>query len=192
MLGACWMLLWLGLSAKWQQRSFWTPENLIASIFYGGRSIQNGFSWSTVSGLAMYLSLYSVLGALFALAAHGRVSRRRTMLAAVVFALCWYYLSFRLLWKLLMPLVALLHIENSTILGHLLYGVVLGRFPVYLESPPTPEQLESPATPEAAPAGDSADGEPSPQEGAPLLQPPPEHHPATDPEIVPGDTSEPH
>src|SRR5437867_476971 len=36
MLGVCWMLAWLGLSAKWQNRSFWTAENLMATAFYGG------------------------------------------------------------------------------------------------------------------------------------------------------------
>ncbi len=158
MLGAFWMLLWLGISAKWQQRSFWTPENLIASVFYGGGSIRSGFAWSTVVGLALYLLIYSLLGALFALALHGRVTRRQAMLGGMLFAVAWYFVSFRLLWKSVMPLVALLHTERSTVIGHLLYGAIMGRFPVYLTrletlpeedvpDPPPPQQPEQPADP---------------------------------------------
>jgi hypothetical protein len=176
MLGACWMLLWLGLSAVWQQRSFWTAENLMASAFYGGRSIHNGFSWSTVSGFAIYLTLYSTLGALFALAAHGRISRRRTILVAVVCAISWYYLSFRLLWKLVMPLVALLHIERTTMLGHLLYGVLLGRFPIYLPEPAAPPEAPPVPLPDLEPTTDSA-----PPEALLEPLPPPEASPGSVP-----------
>jgi hypothetical protein len=34
------MLAWLGVSAAWQQRSFWTAENLMASLFYGDDALQ--------------------------------------------------------------------------------------------------------------------------------------------------------
>jgi len=46
--------------------------------------------------------------------------------------MAWYYLSFQVIFKSVMPLVALLHVERSTVLGHLVYGAVLGRYPVYL------------------------------------------------------------
>ena len=80
MIGVLCMLAWLGVSATWQQRSFWTAENLMASVFYGARAIRSGFAGETLSGLAMYVVLYSLLGALFAVlcsrspAAHADVS----------------------------------------------------------------------------------------------------------------------
>lgn len=135
MLGVCWMLAWLGVSAKWQLRSFWTPENLMASVFYGDASIRAGFAARTLSGLAVYLLLYSLLGALFAVVVAERLSRLRLILMGVVFALVWYYLSFRLLGRSIMPLVALLHSAEPTALGHILYGTVLARYPVYLRAP---------------------------------------------------------
>ncbi len=146
-IGTCWMLLWLGITAKWQQRSFWTPENLIASVFYGGGSIRSGFAWSTVVGLALYLLIYSLVGALFALALNRRVTRRQAVLGGMLFAVAWYFVSFRLLWKSVMPLVALLHTERPTVIGHLLFGAIMGRFPVYLnrlEAPPEEDTPESP------------------------------------------------
>src|SRR5689334_23333120 len=77
MLGVCWMLAWLGISAKWQLRSFWTAENLMASVFYGDRAIRAGFAGRTLSGLALYLLLYSSLGALFAFLVADRLPRLR-------------------------------------------------------------------------------------------------------------------
>src|ERR1044071_5438412 len=55
MVGICWMLGWLGISAIWQRRSFWTAENLMASAFYGGSAIRGGFTAHTPSGVALYL-----------------------------------------------------------------------------------------------------------------------------------------
>jgi len=72
MVGVLWMLAWLGVSATWQRRSFWTAENLLASAFYGDTAIRDGFAFSTLSGLALYLLVYSILGALFAAAIRER------------------------------------------------------------------------------------------------------------------------
>jgi hypothetical protein len=54
------------------------------------------------------------------------------MLLAVIFAIAWYYFSFRGIFKLVLPLVALLHVERATLVGHLLYGTMLGRYPAYV------------------------------------------------------------
>src|SRR5689334_5528611 len=75
MLGVCWMLLWLGVSSVWQRRSFWTAENLMASAFYGDLAIRSGFAARTLSGLALYLLIYSTLGALFGLLVNDRLPR---------------------------------------------------------------------------------------------------------------------
>jgi len=132
MAGALWMLGWLGLSDTWRQRSFWSSENLMASVFYGGGAIRAGFGSETWTGLALYLLLYSLLGAGFAVAFRDRFQRPQTLLLSVLFAVGWYYLSFRLIWKSAGPLVALLHPERPTLLGHLVYGTFLGRYPKYL------------------------------------------------------------
>jgi hypothetical protein len=147
MLGVCWMLAWLGVSAKWELRSFWTAENLMASVFFGDRAIRAGFAGKTISGMALYLFMYSTLGALFAAVVSDRLPRFRVALISVLFAMAWYYLSFRLLWKSVMPLVALLHSVQPTAMGHVIYGAVLGRYPVYLH----PDNVET-TSQEAVPA----------------------------------------
>jgi len=132
MVGVLLMLAWLGLNAAWQQRSFWTAENLMASVFYGTGSIRSGFAGRTLPGLALYLALYSALGALLGLALRDRLPRLRTLLVAVAFAMAWYYASFHWMWERVTPLVALLHAERPTALGHVIYGLWLGRYPEYL------------------------------------------------------------
>jgi hypothetical protein len=152
MLGACWMLLWLGVSDVWQRRSFWTAENLMASAFYGEGAIRRGFAARTLSGLALYLLLYSLLGVLLAMTVSDRMPRVRVFLVSLLFALSWYYFSFRLIWKSVLPLVALLHSAQSTSLGHVIYGAVLGRYPVYM-----PRAVAEPVAAEAEMEGSTAE-----------------------------------
>jgi hypothetical protein len=148
-IGVLCMLAWLGVSALWQQRSFWTAENLMATVFYGNRAIRSGFAGETLSGLAAYVVLYGLLGALFAALLRDRFPRMRIFLLSLAFALGWYYLSFRLLWRSVMPLVSLLHVERATAFGHLIYGAVLGSYPARVGR--YPAHSRTPAeTPEAA------------------------------------------
>jgi len=134
MLGVWWMLAWMGAGAVWQRRSFWTPENLMASVFYGNAAIRPGFAAHTVSGLALYVLLYSLLGAVFAMAVRSRLPLPppRLALASVAFALLWYYAAFHLLARSVSPLIVLLDAERTTVLRHAIYGALLARFPVYL------------------------------------------------------------
>jgi hypothetical protein len=136
----------MGASAVWQRRSFWTPENLMASVFHGNAAIRPGFAASTPSGLALYVLMYSLLGAGFAMAVAGRLPlpRPRLALAGIAFALCWYYAAFHLLAKAVSPLVALLDTERTTLLGHAIYGAILARFPVYLPHAAAPPVSSAP------------------------------------------------
>jgi len=154
MVGALCLVMWLGVLAEWQQRNFWIPVNLMASAFYGPRAIRSGFAGETLSGLAAYIALYTLLGAALATVLRDRASRPRTFLIALAFALAWYYLTFRLLWKSVIPLAALLHVERTTAVGHLIYGVVLGGYPSRL---PRPAVEQDPET-EQPPAADAANG----------------------------------
>jgi hypothetical protein len=160
--GALWMMAYMGVAAMWDHLSFWTYENLFATFFYGSGALHPGFSMRTVSGMALIVAIYAALGALFAVAAAGRASRLRTLLLGVVFGLAWYYLSFRLLWKAVMPLAAMLHPERPTMVAHLVYGLSAGRFPAYLEKPSEPAATPVAAEPaeHSTPAGTAAAADP--------------------------------
>lgn len=133
MLGVLWMLAWIGLCATWLRRSFWAPENLLASVFHPDGNIAMDFTTSTISGLALYLLAYSLLGAGFAVLVRKQQMRpARRVLLAVAAALAWYYFSFHLLWRTISPSIPFLNAERPAVLGHVLYGLVLGRFHTYL------------------------------------------------------------
>jgi len=127
MTGTLWMLAWMGISSSWKRLSFWTFENLMATAFYGGSALEPGFSSRTVSGAALAIVIYTALGAAFAIATKRPMPRVRVLLLGILFGVSWYYLSFRLLWKGAMPLVAMLHPTQPTLFGHLIYGATLGR-----------------------------------------------------------------
>jgi hypothetical protein len=128
------MLGWLGLSALWQRHTFWTAPNQMATVFSGGAAIVAGFGPYTPSGIAVYVVVYSLLGAGFAMAAPRRLTPFGTMLIGVMMALIWYTLWFLVLGRKVMPLVWQLHAENPMKFAHVLYGVMLARFPGYLHS----------------------------------------------------------
>jgi hypothetical protein len=147
MAAALFMLAWLGLSAEWRQSSFWTPENLWASTFYGGDAIHRGFSTSTLSGLALYLLVYSIFGCLFAAILRGLMRPFRRALIGMIVGVGWYYLSFHLIWHAVSPLVWLLHAERPTLLGHVIYGAAVSQFPRYLPVAAPVAVLEAAAVP---------------------------------------------
>lgn len=132
MLGVFGLLAWVGVSAALERRGFWSEENLFASLFYGSDALRAGFGSKTFSGLATYLIVYSALGALFGMAVRVRLGPLRTLLAAVLFALAWFYVSFHLIWKSVIPLAYLLYADRPMLMGHLIYGAWLARFPAYL------------------------------------------------------------
>ncbi len=150
MIAALWMLAWMGVSAMWQRRSFWSAENLMASVVAGSSAIRNGFAATTLSGIALYLLIYSLLGAIFAILMRDRFTRKGTLLLGIFYSVGWYYLWFRGLGQTLMPLVWLLHAERSTLLGHVLFGVLLARFPAFV-----PAERMEPRRP-CLPAAESA------------------------------------
>ena len=132
MVAALWMLVWLGISAMWMHRSFFSPMNIMATVFFGDRAIRPGFAATTPSGIALYLLIYSLLGALFALVVKQRLTGLGTLLVSILFSLLWYWVWFRFLALHTMPLVWLLHTERSTEFGHVVFGALLARFGDYL------------------------------------------------------------
>ena len=138
MIGILAMLAWLGLSAMGQRRSFWTAENLMASVFHGDAAIRRGFGSTTLSGLALYLLAYSLLGAVFAVCVRDRLTGLGTLLVGLLYSMGWYFLWFRALGQSLMPLVWLLHAANNTVFGHLIFGASIARFPAFLPHPQPP------------------------------------------------------
>ena len=127
------LLAWLALTSAWYRRSIWTPANIMATTFYGEAALGGVFTSRTVAGLALYLALYGVVGALFGLALASRARSARITMIGILAGLGWYYVSFALIWRILNPLVLLYTHRGPMLAGHVLYGALLGRFPRYLK-----------------------------------------------------------
>ena len=147
--GVLWMLLWLGVCAAGRREDFWSSPNLLAGALYRPYAYRTGFEWSTAFGASLYILLYGVLGTLFALAAGRPMTRLRLALIAMTFGLGWYWITYRWLWRAAPPLAALLDGGRAAVLGHLIYGALLGRFPRYLPSAAAPETIPLAAEQEA-------------------------------------------
>ena len=132
MFGALAMLAWLGLASVYYRRSFWAVPNLMASTFHGEAALRWGFALTTPAGVAIFLLIYAVLGAVFGVLVQDRTTRARAALLGVLVALGWYYISFGSLWKAVNPLVPLYVQDRPLLAGHLIYGGLLGRMPFYL------------------------------------------------------------
>jgi len=125
-MGALTLLGYLALNSAWHRRSVWTVPNLLASTFYGESAYQQAFSARTSAGVALAVLVYGLLGALFGLAIRDHGSRLRTLLFGLIYAAAWFFLSFDWLWKHVNPMVPLYSPERAMLVGHLLYGGVLG------------------------------------------------------------------
>jgi hypothetical protein len=69
------------------------------------------------------------------------------VLAGLIYGTGWFFLSFDLLWKHVNPMVQIYSPDRAMLVGHVLYGGVLGRgFPAYLQSI---RGAETPAAPGA-------------------------------------------
>lgn len=144
------MLVWLGLSAMWYRRTFWTAPNLAASTFYGETALRNRFTTHTFSGLALYLLIYGSLGMLFGLAVRDRGRSLRITCLGILLALGWYFLLFGWIWKHWNPLVTLYTHDRPMFAGHVVFGWILGRYPraarnLRRADPPLAPTAESPA-----------------------------------------------
>jgi hypothetical protein len=89
------------------------------------------------------------------------------VLLGVLFEVGWYCLWFRALVQTLMPLARLLHAENNTALGHVIFESLLARFPVYLPRLATPAS----AAPAEEQAGETIPPGPRGTAGADSTQP---------------------
>ncbi len=146
------LLGYLALDSKWHGRSLWTVPNLLASTFYGESAYRSGFGSRTSSGLALVFVVYGLLGGLFGLVMREHTARLRLVIFGVIYGTGWFFLSFNWLWKHVNPMVPMYSPDRAMLVGHVLYGGVLGsRFPRYLISmtaDEVPAALEPPALPE--------------------------------------------
>lgn len=162
-LGGFAMLVWMALSSVVYGRSPWILANLMASVLYGRAVLRASFGMYTVAGAALIVVIGGLIGVAFAMLVGGHANRVRVALLGILAGLVWYYFSQALFWNRLGVFAGIHTAPAATMAGHLLYGLVLGRYPRRLERIRThfecggePDAgLVQSATPVAAPDGDT-------------------------------------
>jgi hypothetical protein len=133
-LGGLAMFGWLAISSLLDLRSIWVVPNLLGSTLSGRPVLQHGFGWPTVAGLGLHLFVSGTIGMSFGLAVGDSRNRLRVTLLGIVTGLVWYYFSQLLFWRKLGVFVMVYSPPRQMLLGHLVYGLVLGWFPSGLRS----------------------------------------------------------
>lgn len=129
-LGAFLLLGCLMTSSIWNGRSVWATPNLFATTFLGSAVYRNHFVDATWIGLALILALHGGLGALWGCIWREQ-SRRFLALYGAVVGIAVYFLLYDFAWKHINPLIAPYAPNRALQVGHILWGLMLGRSPVY-------------------------------------------------------------
>lgn len=120
-------LVWLGYYSWLGGGYWWTRLNVAGAVFYGDMVFHMGLGRATLSGTALLLFLYALLGVVFA-----RFARTRgyvlNLLGGLAFALAWHVFANWAVWKRLHPFAHPYFAPLAVLPGHLLYGFALSRF----------------------------------------------------------------
>jgi hypothetical protein len=129
-LGALVLLAVPMVGSLWDGRSIWLVPNLFATTFFGSEVYRNQLLRTSWAGIALIVAVYGALGILW-----GCIWRERRIhwlgLFGAVAGLCVYFLFYGWLWRHVNPLVTLYAPDRQLQLGHVLWGIVLARSPLY-------------------------------------------------------------
>jgi hypothetical protein len=129
-LGALVLFAVLMAGSLWDGRSIWLVPNLFATTFFGSEVYRNQLLRTSWAGIALIVAVYGALGILW-----GCIWRERRIpwlgLFGAVAGLCVYFLFYGWLWRHVNPLVTLYAPDRQLQLGHVLWGIVLARSPLY-------------------------------------------------------------
>jgi hypothetical protein len=148
-LGALVIFACLMIGSLWNGRSIWVVPNLFATTFFGSEVYRNQLLRTSWTGIALIVAVYGALGVLWGCIWR---DRRKPWLAlyGAIAGLCVYFLSYGSLWRHVNPLVTLYAPDRQLQLGHILWGMVLARSPLYSrriaeslrEEPPAPPEVQ--------------------------------------------------
>ena len=129
-LGALVLFACVMVGSLWDGRSIWVVPNLFATTFFGSDAYLNQLLRTSWTGIALIVAVYGALGALW-----GSVWQDRRIPWLGVYGagtgLCIYFLFYGILWRHVNPLVTLYAPDRQLQLGHVLWGIILARSPLY-------------------------------------------------------------
>jgi hypothetical protein len=133
------LFLWLGSVSRLEGRSFWTIPNIAAGLFYGLASFRPDFTTYTWSGIALLLLICVLFGMVGAqiIPPDGRLFR--SLAVGVLLSSAWFYLWEAFFWRIFFPPFAIYSRRPAIFFGHVLIGVCVGLYSMFVRPPRTPE-----------------------------------------------------
>lgn len=127
------MLGWYALMAAWSHHSVWAVPNRLGTLFYPDAAWRSGYGAATSAGLALHMFTSGVVGMAFGSVAREGRNRVRATLLGILTGLAWYYVSYALFWKRLLPTPVGVP-PTAMMPAYLVFGLVLGCYPGRLRS----------------------------------------------------------
>jgi hypothetical protein len=127
--GGVLVVLWLVIDSMLRGDLWYSKLNIAGAAFYGPAIYQMGRGRATIAGLALLVVIYSVLGAIFGLFGRTR-GFLANLLLGITYALAWDVFAQQFIWRLLDSSAPGYFSRLATLMGHLLFGLSLTRFPV--------------------------------------------------------------
>jgi hypothetical protein len=129
-LGALLMTACLMIGSLWNGRSIWVVPNLFATTFFGSEAYRNQLLHTSWTGIALIVAVYGLLGVLWGCLWRDQRKRWLGFYGAVA-GLCVYFFLYDFLVRHVNPLITLYAPDRQLQLGHLLWGIVLARSPLF-------------------------------------------------------------
>lgn len=126
--GAMIFIAWL-LFHSWLVHEFWWAKlNVMAAAFYRQDAFTSGPGVVTLTGAAVLLLIYALLGVVFSIYAR-RSGVIANLFAAIGLVLVWQAFSDAFVWKRISVFALSFLPPSATLPGHLLFAISLARFP---------------------------------------------------------------
>ncbi len=158
------MFAGLALASLFHGRSMWVVPNLFATTFFGSEAYRNRLASTSWAGIALTLAIYGVLGVLWGCIWRDRRVRWLVLYGALS-GIAVYFAFYDFVWRHLNPLVTLYAPDRQIQFGHIIWGMVLARSPIYAQRieragiepvEPPPPQLPPPLPAEIASEAESS------------------------------------
>jgi hypothetical protein len=144
------MFAGVALASLFHGRSIWVVPNLFSTTFFGIDAYRNRFANTSWAGLALTFAIYGALGVVWGCVWRDRKVRWLPAFGALT-GIAVYYIFFGFIWRHLNPLVTLYAPDRQLQFGHIVWGLILARSPLYARriaeaaQAPPPVPLEVPA-----------------------------------------------
>jgi hypothetical protein len=133
------LFLWLGAVSRLEGRSFWTIPNIAAGLFYGLASFRPDFNIYTWSGIALLLLICVLFGMSAAQIIPPDGLLLRSLAVGVLLSSAWFYLWEAFFWRNFFPPFAIYSRRPAIFFGHVLIGVCVGLYSIFVRPPRTSE-----------------------------------------------------